>query len=96
MTDCCIGLVVAMADEEDFRAGPLADRLVSAKWRVRSFAYEDLKKLFDEALEDTSGVFTKYGAFVYMNLEERDIVVKVWHDLIQQRVCFFACLFHHK
>ena len=50
-----------MADDEDLRAGPLSDRLESGKWKIRSFAYEDLKKLFDEALEDTSPVFSKYG-----------------------------------
>lgn len=47
--------------EEDLTAGPLADRVVSTKWKVRQLAYKELLKLFTEAEEDSHPVFQQYG-----------------------------------
>ena len=48
-----------MGDEEDVRAGPLPDRLVSKKWKVRLAAYEDLQNEYDRTLDDKP--FLQYG-----------------------------------
>ena len=34
--------------EEDFRAGPLSERLVSSKWKVRMYAFEDLQQHYQK------------------------------------------------
>ena len=42
-------------------SGPLSERLVHKVWKVRLAAYEELTKLFREALDDTDKVFYEYG-----------------------------------
>jgi hypothetical protein len=46
---------------EEVYNGPLSERLTHKVWKVRLAAYEELTKLFKEALDDRDPVFVDYG-----------------------------------
>ena len=51
-----------MGDEEqDPRAGPLAERIVNKNWKIRMYAYEDLEKEFKGEVNDRAPIFVEYG-----------------------------------
>ena len=52
-----------MADEDDFNAMSITQRLESKKWKARVHAYEELAKKFAEAEEDSAPVFRDNGLF---------------------------------
>ena len=47
--------------EEPVVSGPLSERLVHSSWKVRVAAYEELEKIFKEALDDNDPNFSEYG-----------------------------------
>eukprot|EP00011_Vannellida_sp_DIVA3-517-6-12_P006665 CAMPEP_0114608830 /NCGR_PEP_ID=MMETSP0168-20121206/2779_1 /TAXON_ID=95228 ORGANISM="Vannella sp., Strain DIVA3 517/6/12" /NCGR_SAMPLE_ID=MMETSP0168 /ASSEMBLY_ACC=CAM_ASM_000044 /LENGTH=2000 /DNA_ID=CAMNT_0001819737 /DNA_START=45 /DNA_END=6048 /DNA_ORIENTATION=- len=66
---------MASADqEEDLTAGPLSERLVSTKWKVRQHAYIELKKLFTEAEEDTHPVYQQYAGNIKKIILEKNVI----------------------
>jgi hypothetical protein len=49
-------------DPEAF-SGPLSERLIHKIWKVRLGAYEEIAKLFKEALDLNDKVFYEYGNY---------------------------------
>jgi cytoskeleton-associated protein 5 len=48
-----------MAEEDE--GGPLANRVLHEKWKIRSAAYEELEKMFKLQTDETSAVYSEYG-----------------------------------